>query len=218
MMARRPFASRFPKVAALLAATGLSTTGAAPAAVEEDDDDGAEAGAPKGVDAGALQAAFERDADAQVSDERKRWAAVLESDEGQANVTGAVALLSDTDMDADKIGATLKKMGPAAKAPAKRGEGDGGEPGAEGEDEERGERRGEGGRERRIGDARERLRGERGVDKRTGGGAERSGAADLDKLREDRAAARKRRNEAAASRSGRSAGRGARPSRGRDDQ
>lgn len=53
------------------------------------------------------------------SAERTRWATVMESKEGLANVANATFLLSETDSPADKIVAKLAKLGPAAAAPAK---------------------------------------------------------------------------------------------------
>lgn len=206
----RPFASRFPRVAALLASTGL-TSAAAPAVADEDDEE-AEASAPKTVDAAKLQTAFEADAGKMVSDERARWAAVLESDEGQANVVGATTLLSDTDMEAEKVKATLKKMGPAAKVAPKGGAAD---EGGEGDDDEGADRNGIRGVSG-IGKARERLRGSADVDKDTGGGGagakggkggkDGTGSADAaEAARERREAMQERRNKQAQTGGGRGA-------------
>lgn len=193
------FRSRFPAVAALLASTGLAAQAPAiePNPPENDGDDedqgggdgGAAAGGAKRIDQAALQRAFERDAGKLVQDERARWNAVLESNEGKANAGMARRLLNKTAMSADEIIETLQ-------------------------DEDAGKPAGQAPQRERVSSARERLRGDRAVDRDTGGagGSERAATGGRDELEERR----ERRREMQDRRNARVEGRGAR--RGGDDR
>jgi hypothetical protein len=194
-MSRR-FADRFPTVARLLSGSSLSTKPAADRG-GDDEDEGERGARDRGtqIDAEDMQEAFEADAGklvkAAVTDERKRWATVLGSDEGKANVAGARSLLDRTDMSADDAIATLKEMGPAAKpAPSRERERGGGA------DDEDGDERPQGRSQRR---GRDRLNRSGDVDTPTGGagGRERSGDGgdELEAARERRKEVRSQRND-----------------------
>lgn len=220
-MTRRSFASRFPKVAALLAGSAFSSGGRSAPADDGDDDDREQGGgAGNQVDADALQTAFERDAGALVDAERKRWNDVIGSDEGKANPQGARSLLFRTDMDSAGVIETLKDM--AAGKPQRQPEGRGGRDDDNDDDDRESGRRSDtngGDRRRSMRQGRDRLRGSNDVDHDTGGagGKERGGGAD--DLEAGRARRQQRREErnSQTMRSGRVPGRGARRRTGTAD-